>query len=194
MEFGEKVQRLIDRDGWPSVRSIATKAGVDDSTLDRSVKRGGSMSVEKALLVARALDVPVEWLFDSEKGWPPPPALDVPPIAIIPWPPQGITWPEVRLAIAEFMARKAARDLPSPVSDRVKEVFELIETASRMGDYQGSGEELAVQLLDRAKLLIDMEKQGLWRDRSSSKNQAVKGAGPAASSSNATIPQKRRKS
>lgn len=110
MEFSEKVRRLIERDGWASLRAIAIAAGVDDSTLDRATK-SGRMSVDKAIKVAGALKVPVEWLFAPDRDWPPPPRIAAPPVAIYPWPPHGITWPEVRYAIAAYAAERAGAEL-----------------------------------------------------------------------------------
>lgn len=127
MKLESKIRRLMQRDGWRSLRSVAVKAGVDDSTLDRVVRRGGSISVDKAIQVARVLDVPVEWLFDDNHDWPPPAVFEPPPIAIHPWPPLGISWEEVKLAIAEYVAVRAAHEY----LDELEEVEDEVEDMRR---------------------------------------------------------------
>jgi hypothetical protein len=117
MQIREKIARLVDRDRWRSVRSVAERAGVDDSTMTR-VRNTGVCAVGKAIAIARALDVPVDWLFDDAMDWPPPPADNAaPPIAIQPWPPLGITWPEVKLAIARYIAERTEGEVAEMLTE-----------------------------------------------------------------------------
>lgn len=142
MHLLEKIERLIERDRWPSIRSIAVAADIDDSTLDRAIRRGGSgLAVGRAMAIARALGVRVEWLFDEDQGWPPPPAIEAPPIAIVPWPPHGITWAEVKLAIAEYAAVRAAHEA---LDEMEAEAF-IQRTEDRVGKLRSGQRERMVR-------------------------------------------------
>ena len=104
MDFGKKIAALAELRGIP-MKQIATTAGVAYGTL-RSYTRSGSERVPSAtvgIALAKALDVPTEWLFDDECELPPPPRLGGPPGPIYPWPPDGITWDQVRIAITRYI-------------------------------------------------------------------------------------------
>jgi hypothetical protein len=66
------------------------------------------MRSSNAIKLASVLGVTADWLFDDKKGWPPGELApnQAPPVAIVPWPPHGITWIEVQQAINEYVARR----------------------------------------------------------------------------------------
>jgi len=77
----EKLNWLAEHSGW-SIRTIAkatiryapppeagkAKKGIAQQTIHNAMN-GHALRVEAALMVAKTLDVPVDWLFDSEKRW-----------------------------------------------------------------------------------------------------------------------------
>lgn len=69
MEMRAKVLRLL---GGESRSDLARRADLPISTLSNLINRGGQMGAENALKLARALDVPLEWLVDEAQQWPPP--------------------------------------------------------------------------------------------------------------------------
>lgn len=104
MTFAEKV-RAVAADRNLSLRELAERAGLAYDTLAGYLARGSTHtpSVLKGIALARALEVPTDWLFNDAEGLPPPPRLETPPFAIKPWPPL-ITWEFVQHAIlARFM-------------------------------------------------------------------------------------------
>lgn len=149
MKLGEKVGRLITRDHWQSLRAVARRAGVSHASVSRAARGDGSLGIRSGLAVARALGVPAEWLYDDARDWPPPAAVEAPPIAIVPWPPHGITWGEVKLAIAGYMLRRAMRDLSDGGADAA-DLERQADLAGRLGEY-AAGEATAADLLDLAQ-------------------------------------------
>ena len=72
MDFGEKIAALAELRGIP-MKQIAANAAIAYDTL-RSYTRAGADRVPSAtagIALAKALDVPTEWLFDDACGRPP---------------------------------------------------------------------------------------------------------------------------
>lgn len=55
-------------------------AGLQPTTISNYMAKGSIPRADIALKIARALDVPLDWLVDDSQGWPPPPSA---PIAAI---------------------------------------------------------------------------------------------------------------
>ncbi|MFO0971848.1 MAG: S24 family peptidase [Phycisphaerae bacterium] len=66
----DKLAKLVAQRGW-SMRRLAAEAKIPNATLSNAMN-GHSMRVEAAIAVARAMDVPVEWLFDTQADDTPP--------------------------------------------------------------------------------------------------------------------------
>jgi len=112
MRLGEKILRLAKEQGL-TLRAISRDSHVPYNTL-RAYTRPNSLTVPTAptgLALARSLRVPCEWLFDDEQSWPPPALIAGPPFPISPWPPDEITWDEVRVALMSYMLDKYKRSL-----------------------------------------------------------------------------------
>ena len=67
MTLREKIAELLAVRFW-SRAQLARKAGMSTSALQRIVS-GGLPNVTNGIALAKALDVPVEWLFDDKLGW-----------------------------------------------------------------------------------------------------------------------------
>ena len=91
------------------LRQLAEKAGISYNTLAGYTKRASSRvpGAARAIRLAHALGVSVEWLLDSSQGMPPPVRREAPPFPVYPWPPDGITWEEIQLAVAAYAYQKA---------------------------------------------------------------------------------------
>jgi len=69
MKLYDKLKRLMEG----RVQSpVAETAGIGTGTLSKYLKGAVTPGADIALRLARALEVPLEWLVDDEKGWPPP--------------------------------------------------------------------------------------------------------------------------
>lgn len=71
MVLYEKLRRLLAEKGWPQAE-LARKASVCPSNLSNIFHRANNPQLSTALRIARALDVPLEWLADDAQEWPPP--------------------------------------------------------------------------------------------------------------------------
>lgn len=69
MKFAEKLIKLI---GTDSRAKIAKRAGLKPTVVNNYVHRGSEPMSRASLALARALNVPLDWLIDDEKDWPPP--------------------------------------------------------------------------------------------------------------------------
>jgi len=114
MLFREKVV-AIAKDRGLNLKEVARQAGIPYSSLRSYVQPDatGEPTASKALALAKVLGVSVEWLFDPEQDLPAPPYSTPPAIPIYPWPPEGITWEEVRYAIASYILDLHKRSLQS---------------------------------------------------------------------------------
>lgn len=90
---------------------IARRAGIPYGTLKNYTKQAspGTPSAPVGIAIAKALNVAVEWLFDDSRGLPAPPYHEPPPFAITPWPPDGITWAELRAAVRLYIQERSQR-------------------------------------------------------------------------------------
>jgi transcriptional regulator with XRE-family HTH domain len=75
MQFTEKLKRLTDDMGKARV---SQDAGLPNSAISNYISKEQMPRGDKALALARALKVPLEWLLDDRQDWPPP-ALGAPP-------------------------------------------------------------------------------------------------------------------
>lgn len=72
MTWKEKISRLLPA---RSAALIARRAGLHRGGIT-NITGQSKPRVDKAIRIARVLKVPVEWLFDDDKDWPPPGAAD----------------------------------------------------------------------------------------------------------------------
>ena len=70
MKSGTKIERALAEKGW-SQSELARRADSTSPSISRIVN-GGEPSAGLALRIARALAVPVDWLIDDARDWPPP--------------------------------------------------------------------------------------------------------------------------
>lgn len=137
MLFREKVLALA-KERRLDLKEIAVLAHIPYSTLRNYLSDDGrgAPSAPKGISLAGVLRVPVEWLFDDRKGWPPPPAWQsAPPIPIYPWPPDGITWYEVQRAIWEYLMSIHERGIaenPQAPPEWIDRTRGLIQALSEM--------------------------------------------------------------
>lgn len=139
MNIAEKADRLFAARGIKSQAEFAKSIGIGEVTLYNTFRKGSEPRVHTALAIARGLGVSVEWLFDDAADWPPPDALEAqrPPLPIAPWPPHGITWPEVQRAISEYVMRRAD-DAASRSGEGVRKLISVRdEIVSRLEAQQG---------------------------------------------------------
>lgn len=69
MRFGDKLSKIVG-DGNRS--ELARRAGLSSTAITDYLQKGYIPRADKAVLLARALDVPLDWLVDDERDWPPP--------------------------------------------------------------------------------------------------------------------------
>ncbi len=67
--FCEKIRRLMH---GRSRAQLCRDAGLPESMLDSLINKKQRPGVTRAIMLARALEVPVDWLFDDSQPWPPP--------------------------------------------------------------------------------------------------------------------------
>lgn len=85
MEFHEKLKRRVADLGINKAKA-AREAGLPESTISSYLARTGSLPrLDIATKIAAALKVPLAWLADDSKGWPPPPADDGVRISDVPY-------------------------------------------------------------------------------------------------------------
>jgi len=133
MVFREKLVRMAKSRGW-DLKWIAHCAEIPYNSLRRYAREGSTAAPDapKGIRLAKMLGVPVEWLFDDDQGWPPPPPWQKgPPFPIYPWPPHGISWAEVQYAIWEFLVlihRNAMRsgEAPPDLRERTRQFAEAV--------------------------------------------------------------------
>jgi len=70
MQYVAKIRALREAKGW-SVSQLARRAGIPQRQADRLCKKVPASAISLAKL-ARALDVPIEWLLDDTSGLPAP--------------------------------------------------------------------------------------------------------------------------
>lgn len=69
VKLAQKLLELAELRDW-SVRKVADNAGVASSTLYNAMNRPKAvLNVQDAIAISKVMDVPVDWLFDDEKGW-----------------------------------------------------------------------------------------------------------------------------
>ena len=166
MNIAEKADRLFAARGIKSQAEFAKTIGVGEVTLYNTFRKGSEPRVNTALAIARGLGVSVEWLFDDAADWPPPDALEVqrPPLPIAPWPPHGITWPEVQRAISEYVMRRLDDGMttgapkppkpprpPTPMSQTMERALKQVEDSMAM---RAAADELA-DLMHRLRAMAD---------------------------------------
>lgn len=104
MDLGGKILAVAKQRGM-GLKTLSSEAGLPYNTL-RGYTRPGSRrlpSAAKGVVLAKALDVPTDWLFDDSQGLPAPPRLDPPPFIIRPWPPNLISWGDLQTALAGYL-------------------------------------------------------------------------------------------
>lgn len=69
MDFLEKLRRLTAE---TSKARVAKAAGLPSAAISNYLSKRQMPRGDNALSLARALDVPLDWLLDDAKGWPPP--------------------------------------------------------------------------------------------------------------------------
>ncbi len=68
MNFTDKLKRLTE----DRIKSkLSVRAGLPPTAISNYIARGYLPSASTALVLARVLDVSVEWLIDDKKEWPP---------------------------------------------------------------------------------------------------------------------------
>jgi transcriptional regulator with XRE-family HTH domain len=71
MDFFEKITKLVQ---LKNKSELSRLAGLPPTAIDAIINKRREPLATKAIRVARALDVPAEWLFDDRADWPPPSA------------------------------------------------------------------------------------------------------------------------
>lgn len=80
MTFHEKLRRRVQEKIGNKAKA-ARDAGLPESTISSYLSKHASLPrIDIALKIARAIDVPLEWLADDSKDWPPPKAEEIPPL------------------------------------------------------------------------------------------------------------------
>ena len=141
MTLAEKIQRVAREKGL-ELKRVAEKAGIPYNTLRGYTAQGNIPSAPNGIALAKALDVGIEWLFDDSQGWPPPGYHEPPPFTIKHWPPNGISWEELHLAIEVYVQQRSYRSIeemkrridkePSPYPPHISmDRDEVIEEARR---------------------------------------------------------------
>src|SRR2546423_15649542 len=69
MEFTEKLARLTAEQ---NKSQIARDAGLSPTAISDYLQKGYIPRADNALALARALKVPLDWLVDPSRDWPPP--------------------------------------------------------------------------------------------------------------------------
>jgi transcriptional regulator with XRE-family HTH domain len=69
MDFTEKLRRLGQE---VNKAKAAESVGLAATTISNYIAKGSTPRADIALKIARALQVPLEWLVDDAQGWPPP--------------------------------------------------------------------------------------------------------------------------
>lgn len=72
MPWGKKAEKLRLAYKWDTAL-LERMAGWPANTLARAIKHSRKIRIENAIKLARALNVPADWLFDDEHTGPPPP-------------------------------------------------------------------------------------------------------------------------
>lgn len=67
--FAEKLKRLTEEGGKSK---LATKAGLPPTAISDYINKGNVPRSDKALQIAKALGVSLDWLVDDSQEWPPP--------------------------------------------------------------------------------------------------------------------------
>ena len=71
MTFAEQLQRLTE----DRIKSkLSLRAGLPATAINDYIAKGHLPNAVKALRLARALGVSLEWLVDNDQSWPPVPA------------------------------------------------------------------------------------------------------------------------
>lgn len=71
VKLAEKLRRLTS--GQSRAR-LAREAGLKPTAVTNYITRGSMPLADAALKLARAMNVPLDWLLDDDQDWPPPPA------------------------------------------------------------------------------------------------------------------------
>lgn len=71
MNHAQKIKKLLDDRGW-SASELARRAGLSQRSVAYIIKGAREPGVRTARLIANALGVGVDWLFDDAADWPPP--------------------------------------------------------------------------------------------------------------------------
>jgi transcriptional regulator with XRE-family HTH domain len=69
MKFTEKLAKLTE---GKNKQKLGEDAGLPQTAISNYISKGNVPRVDSALALARALNVPLEWLVDDEQDWPPP--------------------------------------------------------------------------------------------------------------------------
>jgi len=69
MHWSEKVKRLLATSKVASYRQAEILAGWPENTLNQAVGKKANVRIDKAMSLAKALDVSADWLFDDEAEW-----------------------------------------------------------------------------------------------------------------------------
>ncbi len=99
MKLSEKLSALLN---GKDRAEVASKCGVTASSLNNYLYRNSEPASSTALKLARALNVPMEWLIDDEQNWPPPSDLPASKTATL-------SPDDLRLALGEHLRPAAVR-------------------------------------------------------------------------------------
>lgn len=68
MLLSEKLSRFSET---LKMGTIAARAGIGRTAMSKYIRHGATPGYDKAVAIARALGVSIDWLLDDEQGWPP---------------------------------------------------------------------------------------------------------------------------
>ncbi len=104
MKLRDKIARVA-KERKLELTEVAKLTGIPYGTLRNYLRPGSerSPSVQTGIALAKALNVDIEWLFDDNRGWPILDYHEPPPFNMVAWPPKGVTWPAVTVALAGYV-------------------------------------------------------------------------------------------
>lgn len=110
MDFGEKVTKRANELRL-DIKEVARMAGIPYSTFRRQLSPRAQKrpAAPQGIALARTLNCAIEWLFDDSRDFPAPPYHEPPPFELYPWPPELISWNELRLLLLGYANARLAQ-------------------------------------------------------------------------------------
>lgn len=71
MSWNKKVKKLIKQKGINETE-FGKLIGMDQGSVSRMLRKNTNIAIDRAIQIASVLQVPMAWLFDDSKEWPPP--------------------------------------------------------------------------------------------------------------------------